>query len=142
MRPMSTKDVTVPLGLTNDRSAQGIINTIQSAYGKTPLRQPDQPGRRWRLLQAKLPNGQYLIPSAQITNPRYGHSSSVTTPCCKARMLSRSVDQGIANVDYVVSDKDRLGVKYYVQDRSHHQSLRRGRARCSDFRNSFPPAAR
>ena len=31
----ATKEVTVPLGLTNDRSAQGIINTIQSAYGTT-----------------------------------------------------------------------------------------------------------
>src|SRR5579864_131968 len=31
----ATKDVTVPLGLTDDRSAQGIINTIQSTYGKT-----------------------------------------------------------------------------------------------------------
>src|ERR1700678_2297569 len=31
----STKEVTVPLTLTNDRSAQGILNTIQGAYGKT-----------------------------------------------------------------------------------------------------------
>ena len=26
------------------------------------------------------------------------------------------MDQGIANIDYVVNDKDRLSVKYYVQD--------------------------
>ena len=31
-------------------------------------------------------------------------------------MRNRNVDQGIANVDYVLSDKDRLGVKYYVQN--------------------------
>src|ERR1700735_4776066 len=31
----STKDVTVPLGLTDDRSTQGIINMIQATYGST-----------------------------------------------------------------------------------------------------------
>src|SRR5580693_7683537 len=31
----ATKEVTVPLTLTGDRSAQGILNTIQGAYGKT-----------------------------------------------------------------------------------------------------------
>ena len=31
----STKDVTVPLGLTDDRSTQGIINMIQATYGTT-----------------------------------------------------------------------------------------------------------
>ena len=34
----STKTITVPLTLTNDRSAQGIINTIQAAYGTNHLR--------------------------------------------------------------------------------------------------------
>jgi len=31
----ATKTTTVPLGLTNDRSAQGIVNMIQSSYGDT-----------------------------------------------------------------------------------------------------------
>ena len=63
----ATKDVTFPLGLTNDRSAQGIVNMVQSSYGSTITPSPDQ-SRGAGMLQAKLPNGQYLIPSAQITN--------------------------------------------------------------------------
>ena len=39
----ATKDVTVPLGLTDDRTTQGIINAIQSTYNDEDYRQPDQP---------------------------------------------------------------------------------------------------
>jgi hypothetical protein len=109
----STKEVTVPLTLTNDRSAQGILNTIQGAYGKT-LAASQLSTQALGLLQAKGANGQYLIPSAQITNPTtatiLGYDAVVQGPNAKS-----NVDQGIANVDYEVSDKDRLGIKYYVQ---------------------------
>ncbi|MGA3028570.1 MAG: TonB-dependent receptor [Bryobacteraceae bacterium] len=110
----SQKDVTVPLSLTNDRSTQGILNTLQAAYGKTyTASQVSQPALN--LLQATLPNGQFLIPSAQITNPalatQLGYDAVVQGPNAKS-----TVDQGIANVDYVVSDKDRVTAKYYVQN--------------------------
>ncbi len=39
----SLKTATVPLGLTDDRSSQGIINAIQSTYGQTITATPDQP---------------------------------------------------------------------------------------------------
>ena len=58
----------MPLGLTNDRSTQGIINMVQSSYGKTITASQISPVAA-AMLHAKLPNGQYLIPSAQITNP-------------------------------------------------------------------------
>jgi hypothetical protein len=110
----ATKDVTVPLGLTNDRSPQGIVNMIQSSYGKTITTAQINPVAQ-ALLQAKLPNGQYLIPSAQITNPttatNLGYDAIAQGPNAKA-----SVDQGIADIDYAVSDRDRLSAKYYVQD--------------------------
>jgi hypothetical protein len=64
----ATKDATVPLGLTNDRSTQGIINTIQSTYGQTITSSQISPVSA-AILQATLPNGHYLIPSAQITDP-------------------------------------------------------------------------
>ena len=110
----ATKDATVPLGLTDDRSAQGIINTIHSAYGQTISASQISPVAA-AILQAKLPNGQYLIPSAQITNPTtalaLGYDAIVQGPNAQS-----TVNQGIANVDYVLSNKDRLGVKYYIQD--------------------------
>src|ERR1700722_5671347 len=58
---------TLPLGLTNDRSTQGLINTIQSTYGKTLSASQISP-QSAALLQAKLPNGQYLFPTPQITS--------------------------------------------------------------------------
>jgi Carboxypeptidase regulatory-like domain len=110
----ATKTATVPLGLTNDRSTQGIINTIQSSYSQTITASQVSPVAA-ALLQAKLPNGQFLIPSAQITDPNtavaLGYDAIIHGPNAQSR-----VDQGIVNIDYVVSSKDRLGVKYYIQD--------------------------
>ncbi len=109
----STKEVTVPLTLTDDRSSQGIINTIQGAYGKT-LAASQLSSQALGLLQAKGSNGQYLFPSAQITDPTTASILGYDAVVQGANAQSH-VDQGIANVDYVLSDKDRLGVKYFVQ---------------------------
>jgi hypothetical protein len=110
----SQKDVTVPLGLTDDRSAQGVINALSSSgYGTITTSQVSAPALA--MLQAKLPNGQYLIPSAQITSKTtaksLGYDAIVQGPNSNA-----GVDQGIASIDYVVNDKDRLSGKYYVQN--------------------------
>jgi hypothetical protein len=66
----STKDVTVPLGLTNDRSTQGIINMIATTYASqgTTINASQINNAASQLLNAKLPNGQYLIPSAQYNS--------------------------------------------------------------------------
>jgi hypothetical protein len=110
----STKTVTVPLALTNDRSTQGIINTIDTEYKTTTFAASQISPQALGLLQAKGANGQYLIPSAQILNPTtakiLGYDAVVQGPNAQS-----NVDQGIANVEYEVSDKDRLAVRYYVQ---------------------------
>ena len=108
----STKNVTVPQGLTNDRSTQGIINMVFNTYGDiiTPS-QVDNAAAS--LLNAKLPNGQYLIPSAQYFGNQatsLGYDAIVQGPNTQAK-----VNQGIVGIDYVVSPKDRLSGKYYVQ---------------------------
>ncbi len=110
----ATKDVDVPVGLTNDRSTQGIINAVGTSYGKTITASQISPVAQ-QMLQATLPNGQFLFPSAQITNPTtalaLGYDAVVQGPNAQS-----SVNQGIANIDYVVSDMDRLTGKYYVQN--------------------------
>ncbi|MGA2133698.1 MAG: TonB-dependent receptor [Bryobacteraceae bacterium] len=110
----ATKDATVPLGLTDDRSSQGIINAIQSSFGKTITASQISPVAS-AMLNAKLPNGQYLIPSAQITNAAQatglGYDVVEQGPNAQSH-----VDQGIADIDYTVSDKDRLVGKYYIQE--------------------------
>lgn len=108
----STKDVTVPLGLTDDRSTQGIINMIQATYGQTITAGQIDPAAS-KLLNAKLPNGQYLIPSAQYNQTQavtLGYDAIVQGPNTQA-----TVNQGIVGIDYVVSAKDRLSGKYYLQ---------------------------
>jgi hypothetical protein len=110
----ATKDVTVPLGLTDDRSTQGIINMIQSSFGKT-ITAGQINSAAMKLLNAKLPNGQFLIPSAQITDPTrattLGFDAVVQGPNAKS-----NVDQAIASLDYVLNTMDRLSVKYYFQN--------------------------
>jgi hypothetical protein len=121
---VSTKDVTVPLALTNDRSAQGIANAINETFlvgcgagtSVGPCFTPSQVSTQAsNLLNAKLPNGNYLIPSAQITNPTtattLGYDAVVQGPNARS-----NVDQGIASVDYVLNPTDRLSAKYYFQD--------------------------
>ncbi|MGO9270947.1 MAG: TonB-dependent receptor domain-containing protein [Terriglobia bacterium] len=109
----STKYVTVPLALTGDRSPSGIISTIQSTYHKT-ITAGQINTAALNVLQAKLPNGQYLIPSAQYglaQANQIGGDAVVQGPNSTA-----AVDQGIGNLDYALSDKDRLSGKYYYQN--------------------------
>ncbi len=109
----ATKDVSVPVGLTNDRSTQGIINMVQTSYGKTITASQISPVAQ-QMLQATLPGGAYLFPSAQITNSAQaqalGYDAVVEGPNAKS-----NVDQAIGNIDYNVNDMDRLTVKYYYQ---------------------------
>jgi Carboxypeptidase regulatory-like domain/TonB dependent receptor len=115
----STKDVTVPLGLTNDRTTQGIINMIQTTYSPPPPAPPvtitasQINSAAAQILNAKLPNGQYLVPSAQYNKTQgttLGYDAVVQGPNTQA-----TVNQGIAGIDYVISSKDRLSGKYYLQ---------------------------
>jgi hypothetical protein len=110
----ATKDGIVPLGLTGDRSTQGIINAIQSTYGQTITAGQISPVAM-NMLNAKLPNGQYLIPSAQITNPTTASNLGYDV-VEQGPNATSVVNQGIIDVDYDISDRDRLSVKYYIQD--------------------------
>jgi hypothetical protein len=110
----SQQDATVPLGLTNDRSTQGIINALQTTYGGSPLPASKISPQALSMLQATLPGGGFLIPTPQITNPFTAAALGYDAVVQGANTQSH-VDQGIANIDYVLSDKDRLSGKYYVQ---------------------------
>jgi hypothetical protein len=110
----SQKDVTVPTQLTGDRSAQGIVNALTNS-GYAAITTSQVSAQALSMLQATLPNGQYLIPSAQITNKTtakaLGYDAIEQGPNSSA-----SVNQGIAAIDYVINERDRLSGKYYVQN--------------------------
>jgi hypothetical protein len=109
----SQKDITVPLGLTSDRSLTGLVNAEKSTYGTTITASQISPAAA-AILNATLPNGQYLIPSPTITNAAQAKTLGYDGVVQGANATS-TVNQGIGNIDYVVSDNDRLTGKYYYQ---------------------------
>jgi hypothetical protein len=119
---IGTSRAAVPFGLSDDRSAAAIA-TVANTDFQIPDGQPLFDGTvgtgtgqidpiAYQLLTAKLPNGQYLIPSA---NPSFTPSTNfpenffITDP---AYFIS---DQAVADLDYNVNSKDTLALKYYYQ---------------------------
>ncbi len=120
---IGTSRTAVPGGLTDDRSPGALAAVAMSAWGGTinsaiGVNVPGSGGAlnidpvAYSLLTAKLPNGQYLIPSANASyTPTLNFPENVflTQP---AYFIS---DQAVANLDYQASTKDTLALKYYYQ---------------------------
>lgn len=106
----------VPYGLTDDRSAGGIQAALTSyrdlSTAKT-VAVPNPNATAVALLQAKLPNGQFLIPSAGPNAEALlkGHQPDVTL---QGTSIFKG-DQAVAGLDYNVSSTDHLSAKYYYQ---------------------------
>jgi Carboxypeptidase regulatory-like domain/TonB dependent receptor len=99
----------VPEGLSDDRSAAG-LTAVATNYQGSPFTKTIGP-IAMGLLNAKLPNGQYLIPSAQVAGPFQYGVPNVT-------LIGTSVfsgEQATAAIDYNASDTDHLSGKYYYQ---------------------------
>lgn len=131
--------VTVPPGLTNDRSpaalAQLVTTTSVTPY--CPQTNPPPPGVATppcsnfpstvnpvvgngagdinpiasALLNYKLPNGQYLIPSADGQTPTTNFPENAIVP---GNALF-SANQAVADLDYNATSKDTVALKYYYQ---------------------------
>lgn len=103
--------MTVPSGLTNDRSVAGLDAAAQSWNGSTFTKTIDPIA--YALMNAKLPDGSYLIPSSQLpASTPYQFGVPNVTLIGNSLMTS---DQGNAAIDWNVSSKDRLSTKYYYQ---------------------------
>lgn len=106
-----SKTASVPLHLTDDRSAAGLINMMQQDFGVT-LQANQISQAALNLFQAKV-GGQYLIPSAQITNPataaQLGYDVYLQAPS------SFAAHQAVFDLDYLINSKDRLAEKYMYQ---------------------------
>ncbi|HEY4762587.1 MAG TPA: TonB-dependent receptor [Candidatus Sulfotelmatobacter sp.] len=64
------------------------------------------------LLQYKLPNGQYLFPSA---NPNYTPTLNFPENVFLTQPAYFISDQAVTNLDYLPTTKDTLSLKYYYQ---------------------------
>ena len=110
--------VAVPPGLTNDRSAAALaalVNgnfpasaTVNSTVGTAT---GDINPIAFGLLNYKLPNGQYLIPSAGTFTPTINFPENTFTTGT-AYFLA---NQAVSNLDWIVNSKDTLALKYYYQ---------------------------
>ncbi|MEO7029557.1 MAG: carboxypeptidase-like regulatory domain-containing protein, partial [Acidobacteriaceae bacterium] len=92
-----------PLGITDDRSVAG-LQPVLAAAGLPPGTPIDPVALAY--LQAKLPDGQFLIRSPASTLARI----NFTGPASKFQ-----ADQANGNLNFVVSNKDTISSKYYFQ---------------------------
>ena len=112
----------VPYGLTDDRTPTGILAAYNSyLQGNSPtktltpvtaLPAPLDPVAN-ALLNAKLPDGTFLIPSVQNADQNlvYSNDSNVT-------LVDTSLfkgQQAAGSLDYDITHSDRLSAKYYYQ---------------------------
>ena len=81
----------------------------------TPSPHPGQSGRAEHVArhasQWPIPDSHARKSPVPRTAEALGYDAVVQGPNARSR-----VDQGIANVDYLISDKDRLSAKYYYQN--------------------------
>src|SRR5579863_168698 len=102
----------VPSELTDsNRTPQGLAQISNDIWGTTLTGNGDVNPVAVALFQYKLPNGQYLIPSAdgQIPTPSFPENAVVPGT---AYFFA---DQAAANLDWNKSTKDTLSAKYYYQ---------------------------
>jgi len=110
--------VTVPAGLTDDRSAAGLAAVVNGNFPVSLTVNPvvgNGPGDinpvAYQLLNYKLPNGQYLIPSADGNTPTVNFPENAVIP---GTALFKA-DQAISNLDWNASQKDTVSLKYFYQ---------------------------
>jgi hypothetical protein len=120
---MGTSRTAVPSGLTDDRSAAALAAVDFNNWGTTvnPVVAPNPPGGggtpnidpvAFALLNYKLPNGQYLFPSA---NPNFTPTLNFPENVFLTQPAYFISDQAVVNLDYLPTTKDTLSLKYYYQ---------------------------
>jgi hypothetical protein len=102
----------VPSELTDsNRTPQGLAQISNDIWGTSLTGNGDVSPVAVALLQYKLPNGQYMIPSANGVIPTPSFPENAISPGT-AYFFS---DQAVANLDWNKSAKDTVSAKYYYQ---------------------------
>jgi hypothetical protein len=117
---IGTSRTAVPFGLSDDRSAATLANVVNQNFRPACGPAPAQPcltaggvdSTALTLLNAKLPNGQYLFPSA---NPGFTPTLNFPENVFLTQPAYFITDQGVADLDYQPTSKDTLSLKYYYQ---------------------------
>lgn len=110
----SLATVFTPGDLTNDRSTA----TLTSKYAAGSYIPGYISPVSLAILQAKLPNGQYLIPSANVNT---GSSKPVATTLADTSEYRE--DQANGNIDYKLSNKNHISAKFFWANNPATQAL-------------------
>jgi hypothetical protein len=110
----SISEVNTLPGLTDtNRDAASLAALANADFGKS-LTAADIDPVALNIMNLKLPNGQFFIPSETITDPtvqgNLGYNAILFGP-----KTTFTADQVNGNIDYSFSSKDRLAGKYYFQ---------------------------
>jgi len=108
---IGTSRTAVPFGLTDDRSGAALATVANNNFG-TSLTANDIDPVAFSLLNYKLPNGQYMIPSA---NPAFTPTINFPENVFITQAAYFTTDQAVADIDYIASSKDTVALKYYYQ---------------------------
>jgi hypothetical protein len=108
---------TVPIGLTDDRSAAALANVSNENFFSSVIPVVGSGLNEinpvaFALLNYKLPNGQFMIPSA---NPNFTPTITFPENFFTTQPAYFISDQTVANLDFQVSSSDTLSLKYYYQ---------------------------
>jgi hypothetical protein len=107
----SISESSVLPGLTDsNRDAASLATLANAAFGTT-LTAADISPTALKIVNLKLPNGGFLIPSENNLNSDLGYNALVFGP-----KTTFKADQVNANIDYNISGRDRLSGKYYFQN--------------------------
>jgi hypothetical protein len=120
-----TQTATVPQHLTDDRSAFALANAANLDLGANITAAQVNP-TALKLFNAKL-NGQYLIPSATITDPATAKRLGYNVTVLGAPSRSQA-DIATGSLDYNWSARDRLSLKLLYQDAPNYNPYGGGAA--------------
>jgi len=118
---IGTSRTAVPSGLGDDRSVAALVNVDNqnfrpdcgSSLNPTPCLTSGQVDAvSLAMLTAKLPNGQYLFPSA---NPNFTPTLNFPENVFLTQPAYFISDQAVSDLDYLATAKDTLALKYYYQ---------------------------
>jgi Carboxypeptidase regulatory-like domain len=106
--------------LTNDRSPTGLGAVFAGAYGylgpyfgTIKADGSNISPQALSLLQAKLPNGQYVIPTPQSINLSASGGLDTQGTAYVSSPGFFNEDQWMVNGDYLVSDRNKIAVRYF-----------------------------
>ena len=109
---------TVPQHLTDDRSPQALAAVANQDFpavvGNNPITPAQIDPVALKLLQAKF-NGQYIIPSATVTDPNVAKQLGYNALVNGVPSIFQQ-DMANGNVDWNPSDKDRLSQKFFISE--------------------------